>query len=348
MSDVRNTIIIGSGPAGYSAAVYLARARLSPLVLAGEAWGGQLMLTTDVENYPGFIEGIMGPELMNRMRGQAKRFGSEILDRDVSKVDLSTQPFRVQIGEGSLAQEYRAKTILITTGARARMLELGEERLLGRGVSTCAVCDAAFFKDKVTFVVGGGDAAMEEVLALTKHTREVTLIHRRDKLRASQIMQQRVLEENKDKVSVLWNTEVLEIKGDEKLEAIVVEDLKTKKRSTLPADGLFLAIGHLPVTDLFKGKLELDNKGYLMTGLNGLLHAPHASQKSQSKTRGSNARIDEGLWLEGYPTMTSAQGVFGAGDVVDFRYRQAVTAAGFGCMAALDVERYLTGSSQSW
>lgn len=331
MADVRQTILVGSGPAGYTAGLYLARAQLAPLMFAGESWGGQLMLTTVVENYPGFKGGLMGPDLMQEMREQAGRFGTEIIDRNVSKVDFSAEPFKVWIGEGSDAQEYQAKTVIVSTGAKSRMLGVGEERFLGRGVSTCAVCDAAFYKGRTTFTVGGGDAAMEEILALTKHAREVTLIHRGDTLRASKIMQRRVLEDHKDRVNVLWNTRVVEVKGGETLEAIVVEDTKTGERRELAADGLFLAIGHTPMTDLFKGKLTLDEKGYLLTNLNGLQNG--ASKK---------------VWLEGYPTMTSVSGVFGAGDVVDFRYRQAVTAAGFGCMAALDVEKYLTGSSQSW
>lgn len=345
MSDVRNVIVIGSGPAGYTAAVYLARAQLFPLMFAGEKWGGQLMLTTEVENYPGFAEGIMGSELMDQMRKQAQRFGTEIMDINVSAVDFSSKPFKIfthspsfprqssrqagQAGEGEAKDEYRAEAVIIATGARARMLGIGEERLLGRGVSVCAVCDAAFYKGKVTFVVGGGDAAMEEVLALLKFTRSVKLIHRRDELRASKIMQQRVFEENKNKVKVFWNTEVREVLGENKLETIVVENNKTGEKQTLKADGLFLAMGHIPETELFRGQVELDEKGYLVTHLNSL-------------TSGAAKKV----WLEGYPTMTSVPGVFGAGDVVDFRYRQAVTAAGFGCMTALDVERFLTGSFQ--
>lgn len=327
MSEVRNSIIIGSGPSGYTAAVYLARAQMSPLLFAGEKWGGQLMFTTEVENYPGFSKGIMGPGLMNEMREQAKRFGAEIIDRDVGRVDLSKSPFKVWVGD----EEHKTQTVVIATGARARMIGVGEERLLGRGVSTCAVCDAAFYKDRVTYVVGGGDAALEEVLALVKFASAVTLIHRRDELRASKIMQERVIENNKDKVKMMWNSEVKEVKGENKLEIIVVEDIKTGERKELKTDGLFLAIGHIPETEIFKGKVELDEKGYLATNINSI--------KSQSSQK---------VWLEGYPTMTSVAGVFGAGDVVDFRYRQAITAAGFGCMAALDVERFLTGRSQSW
>jgi thioredoxin reductase (NADPH) len=331
MADVRDVIIIGSGPAGYTAAVYLARAQLSPLVFAGESWGGQLMLTAEIENFPGFKEGIMGSKLMGKMREQAERFGAEILDVNVSAVDFSGKPFTVWTGEGESKQEYKAKTVIIGSGARARMLGVGEERLLGRGVSTCAVCDAAFYKDKVTFVIGGGDAAMEEVLALVKLAKSVTLIHRRDKLRASKVMQQRVLKENKKSVKVLWNSEVREVKGEDKLEAIVIENKKTGEKQELQADGLFLAIGHVPETKIFKGQVELDEKGYLITHL--------VSPKGEDSKR---------LWLVGFPTMTSVPGVFAAGDVVDFRYRQAITAAGFGCMAALDVEKYLTGGMQSW
>ena len=328
---IYDVVIIGSGPAGYTAALYLARARLTPLMFAGESGGGQLMLTSEVENYPGFPKGILGPELMGNMREQTEQFGVEVVDVSVSGVDFTKAPFRIWVGEGQTRKDYQAKAVIIATGARARMLGIGEERLLGRGVSTCAVCDAAFFKDKVTVVVGGGDAAMEEVLALQRHARSVTLIHRRDTLRASKIMQQRVLEEHKEKVSVLWNSQVVEAKGKEKLEEVVVEDVKTGKRRGLAVDGLFLAIGHTPETEVFKGNVELDAKGYLATRLTSPRN--EASQK---------------VWLEEYPTMTSVPGVFGAGDVVDFRYRQAVTAAGMGCMAALDVEKYLTGSFQSW
>ena len=331
MAEERNVIIIGSGPAGYTAALYLARARLSALMFIGEQWGGQLMLTTEVENYPGFSQGIMGPDLMTEMRKQAERFGTEVVEANVTSVDFSSNPFKIFVGDGEQRKEHQAKTVIISTGARARMLNVGEEKMLGRGVSTCAVCDAPFFKDKVTFTVGGGDAAMEEVLALVKHAKEVTLICRRDEFKASKIMQKRVLEDNKDKVKVLWNTEVKGVKGEGKLEAIVVENKKTGEKQTLSTDGLFLAIGHIPETEIFKEQVELDKKGYLVTHLNSL-----------------KSEVAEKVWLEDYPTMTSVDGVFGAGDVVDFRYRQAVTAAGFGCMAALDVERYLTGTSQSW
>lgn len=324
MTEIHDVIIIGSGPAGYTAGIYLSRAKMSPLLFAGEEWGGQLMLTTGVENYPGFKEGIQGPELMSRMRKQAESFGTEILDKNVSKVDFSQKPFKVWIDEGQGKEEYQAKSVIIATGARARMLEIGEEKLLGRGVSTCAVCDAHFFKDKVTFVAGGGDAAMEEALALLKHAKKVGIIHRRDKFRASRIMQDRVLKKHKDKVDVLWDTKVVGVKGENKLEEIVVENNNTGERRSLKTDGLFLAIGHIPSTGLFQDQLKLDRKGHLVTRLNSL-----------------ESQVPEEVWIKGYPTMTSVEGVFGAGDVVDFRYRQAVTAAGFGCMAALDAERWL-------
>ena len=328
---IYDVVIIGSGPAGYTAGLYLARAKLSPVVLAGEKHGGQLMLTTEVENYPGFQRGILGPELMASMREQAKRFGAEIFDVTASGVDFSKQPFRIWTDQGNERKEYLGKAVIIATGARARLLGVGEERLLGRGVSTCAVCDAAFFKDKVTFVVGGGDAAMEEVLSLARYARSVTLIHRRDTLRASKIMQERVLEGHKDRVKSRWNSQVVGVTGEKKLEAITVEDTKTGKKEELATDGLFISIGHVPETSIFDGQVELDQKGYLVT-----------------KLTSSWSDIPQKTWLEDYPTMTSVQGVFGAGDVVDFRYRQAVTAAGMGCMAALDVEKYLTGSMQSW
>jgi len=327
----RNVIIIGSGPAGYAAAIYLARAQLSPLVFAGDKFGGQLMLTNVVENFPGFPEGVLGSEFMGKMREQAKRFGAEVVDQDVLAVDFSKRPFRLWVGEGMERKEYLSKTVIIATGARARMLGIGEERLVGRGVSTCAVCDAAFFKDKVTFVVGGGDAAMEEAWALVRFARSVTIVHRRESLRASKILEQQVIEGHKDKVSVLWSSQVVGVSGREKLESVVVENLKTGKRKKLAADGLFLAIGHLPATELFKDQLKLNQKGYVVTHLNS-----------------DGSEVNEKTWLEGYPMMTSVPGVFAAGDVVDFRYRQALTAAGFGCMAALDVERYLTGSTQRW
>lgn len=307
---VRNVIIIGGAPAGYTAAIYLGRATLEPLVLAGETAGGQLMLTTEVENFPGFPTGIMGPELMDGMRRQAERFGAEIKNDNVTKVDLGGKIKKVWVGETM----YEARAVIVATGAEAKMLGMGEEKLYGRGVSTCAVCDAAFFRNKKVAVVGGGDAAIEDLMALTKFTDHVILIHRRDSLRASKIMQQRVLDN--PKVNIIWDSEVKEISGESKLEKISIVNLKTKEESSIELDGLFLAIGHTPTTKFLGGQLKLDEKGYL--------------------------KINGGLEAE-YPTQTSVEGVFGAGDVVDHKYRQAITAAAMGCQAALDVERYLEG-----
>lgn len=307
---IRKVIIIGSGPAGYTAALYLARAKLAPLVLAGEKHGGQLMLTTDVENYPGFEAGILGPELMEKMRQQAVRFGAEIVDRDVTKVDLTQKPFKIHLGGVPTAT---SEVVVIATGAESKLLDVpGEKELMGRGVSTCAVCDAPFYKDKVTFVVGGGDAAMEEALALVKWAAAVTIVHRGSEFRASKIMQDRVLVDNQEKIQVLWNSQVKAIKGQNKVEQIVVVNSQTGEKIELAAEGVFIAIGYKPATDIFKGQIELNEKSYVVVGKN-----------------------------EKYPTMTSVPGVFAAGDVVDFRYRQAVTAAGMGCAAALDGQWWL-------
>jgi len=322
--EKREVIVVGSGPAGYTAAIYLARAQMRPLVLAGEKAGGQLMLTTEVENFPGFSKGIQGPELMMEMRAQAEKFGAEIKNENVTKVDFSGEVKKVWVGE----VEYQAKTVILTTGAKARMLGVGEEKLLGRGVSTCATCDAAFFKDKVTYLVGGGDVAMEDALALTKFAKSVTIIHRRDELKASKIMQERVLKEKR--VPVMWNTEVLAVSGEQKLEKIKVRNVDSGEEKELEADGLFLAIGHIPDTDFLDSAVETDDHMYVVTRM---------------VKDGVDSRKE---MLEGYPTMTSVEGVFAAGDVVDFRYRQAITAAGMGTQAALDVEKYLTGSFASW
>ncbi|MBI2010271.1 MAG: FAD-dependent oxidoreductase [Candidatus Chisholmbacteria bacterium] len=365
--SLRDVIVIGSGPAGYTAALYLARAELKPLVFAGESWGGQLMLTTTVDDYPGFESGIQGPDLMEKMRKQAARFGAEIVDRTASKVDFSTKPFRVWVGGPSTAlnvtssgraqddktdseslsvlssekgEIYRAKTVVIATGAESKLLGVpGEKEFMGRGVSTCAVCDAPFYKGKEqTYVVGGGDAAMEEALALAKYANRVGVIHRRDTLKSSKIMQRRV--EEKKNVEFLWNSEVMEIKGSKeqnKATGVVVNNNKTGETRELPMDGIFIAIGHTPASTVFKAQIELDEKGYIVSRL-GL------SAKSVALAR--DHLNDMGI-LE-YPTMTSVEGVFAAGDVVDFRYRQAVTAAGWGCMAAMDVEKFLTGTMSSW
>jgi thioredoxin reductase (NADPH) len=296
-------IIIGSGPAGLTAAVYAARADLAPLMIEGVGAGGQLMLTTDVENYPGFPDGIMGPELMELFRKQAVRFGTRIITSDVSRVDFTSRPFGVWVGD----EEYRAEAIIISTGASARWLGVpGEDKLRGHGVSACATCDGFFFKEREIAVVGGGDSAMEEALFLTKFASKVTIVHRRDEFRASKIMATRALEH--PKIEVLWNSVVDEILGDDTVTGVRVRDVESGATADLAVQGVFMAIGHDPNTALFAGQLELDERGYLKT-------------------------FDD--------TATSVSGVFGAGDVVDFTYRQAVTAAGMGCAAAIDAERWL-------
>lgn len=325
-----DVIVIGGGPSGYTSAIYLGRATLSVLVLAGAQPGGQLINTSEVENFPGFSKGILGPDLMMEMEAQAKRFGAEVIYSEASKVDFSEEVKKVWVGE----TEYQAKAVVVSTGASSKMIGVGEEVYLGRGVSTCAVCDAAFYKDKITYVVGGGDAAMEDAMALTKFSKEVTLIHRRDELRASKVMQERVL--SNPKVKMMWDSEVVGVSGEQKLSTIKVRNVKTGEEKEVPADGLFVAIGHVPTTKIFEGILEINEKGYLMTTMTALM--------SDVKWRVSN----KDMWLEGYPTMTSIEGVFGCGDVVDYRYRQAITAAGMGCQAALDVEKYLTGQMLSY
>ena len=315
--DVRDVIVVGSGPAGLTAAIYTARANLSPLVIEGEPSstsdqpGGQLMLTTEVENFPGFPEGIMGPELMMRFREQALRFGADIRTEKVTRVDLSSRPFGVWVGDPDAAEPtYRAKALIISTGAQSLMLGLeNEARLIGHGVSTCATCDGFFFRDQTIAVVGGGDSAVEEATFLTKFASKVVMLVRRDQLRASKIMQDRAFAN--PKIEIRWNTVVKEIVGDTKLDHLVVEDVTTGEQSDLPVTGLFIAIGHKPNTDLVKGQLELEDNGYLITGQ-----------------------------LGGAST-TSVEGVFACGDVQDQTYRQAITAAGSGCQAAIDAERWL-------
>jgi len=305
MSEVRDVVIIGSGPAGLTAAVYTARANLHPIVIEGIGAGGQLMLTTDVENYPGFPDGIMGPELMLKFREQAQRFGTEFLTADVDRVDLSERPFGIWVG----STELRARAVIISTGASARMLGLpAEERLLGHGVSTCATCDGFFFRQKPLAIVGGGDSAIEEALFLTKFATSVTVIHRRDELRASKIMQDRAFAN--DKIEFRWNSVVDDVVGDSSVEALVLRDTVTGATSTLAVDGLFVAIGHDPNTSLFAGQLEMNEDGYLIT--------------------------------EPDSTRTSVEGVFASGDVQDHVFRQAITAAGSGCMAAIEAERWLS------
>ena len=296
-------IIIGSGPAGLTSAIYAARAGLDPLVFEGSQAGGQLMLTTDVENYPGFPDGIMGPEMMGLFRQQAERFGARLHTTDVTRVDLSARPFGVWVGD----EEHRADSVIVATGASARWLEVpGEERLRGYGVSACATCDGFFFKDRPVAVVGGGDSAMEEALFLTRFASKVTVIHRRDEFRASQIMAERVIAH--PQIEVRWNSVVEEVLGNEVVTGVRLRDVQTDALSDLEVEGVFVAIGHTPNTDLFKGQLALNDKGYLETFER---------------------------------TSASVEGVFGAGDVVDFTYRQAITAAGMGCRAALDAERWL-------
>ena len=309
MSDVRDVIIIGSGPAGLTAAIYTARAMLSPLVIEGEPSstsdqpGGQLMLTTDVENYPGFPDGIMGPELMMNFKAQAERFGAEFLMRKVTRVDFSEWPHRVYVDD----DEYRARTVIISTGARSLMLGLeSESRLLGHGVSTCATCDGFFFREHHIGVVGGGDSALEEAIFLTRFASKVTVIHRRKELRASKIMQDRAF--SNPKIEFLWDSVVVDAIGDTKLEGVRVRNVITGDETLLPVTGLFVAIGHAPNTDLFRGVLDMEDSGYL--------------------------RTHDG-------TRTSIPGVFASGDVQDHVYRQAITAAGSGCMAAIDAERWL-------
>jgi thioredoxin reductase (NADPH) len=303
-NGVRELIIIGGGPAGYTAALYAARANLEPLVFEGFQWGGQLMITSDVENYPGYAEGVLGPEMMKDFRRQAARFGAEFVSDDVTRVDFSERPFHVYVGD----EEHRAEAVIVATGANARQLGLqSEQNLQGRGVSYCAVCDAAFFREKEIVVVGGGDSAMEEAIFLTKFADKVTIVHRRDEFRASQIMEDRA--RANEKIEWITSSVVEEAIGENALEAVRIRDLKTLETTDLPADGLFVAIGHDPNTKLFVDQLELDEAGYIVT------------------TPGSTA--------------TNVEGVFAGGDVVDHTYRQAVTAAGMGCQAALDAERWL-------
>jgi len=304
-SDVREVIVIGGAAAGYTAALYAARANMNPLVIEGVNWGGQLMITSDVENYPGYPGGVLGPEMMQDFRKQAERFGAEFVTDDVTKVDFSERPFRVWVGD----DEYRAESVIVATGANARQLGLESERSLqGRGVSYCAVCDAAFFRDKTVVVVGGGDSAMEEATFLAKFASKVLLVHRRDVFRASQIMTDRA--KATEKIEFVLDSVVEEVIGDGVVTGVVVRNVKTDERTELPADGLFVAIGHDPNTELFTGQLDMDPEtGYLIT--------------------------------KGKSTETNIPGVFAAGDVQDDVYRQAVTAAGSGCMAALDSERWL-------
>jgi thioredoxin reductase (NADPH) len=319
-----DVIVVGSGPAGLTAALYTSRANLKTLIVGGSTWGGQLMLTTEVENFPGFPEGIQGPELMERMRKQAERFGAEFIQDDVAKADFSARPFKVWVGD----DEYESRSVILSTGARTRWLGLeSEQSLIGKGVSSCATCDGFFFTDKEIVVVGGGDSALEEALFLTKFASKVTVIHRRDALRASKIMRDRA-EEN-EKIEFIWNTEVIEVLGESKVEGVRLlthpEGNPTQRVSDpfnpddpeakvweFPCEGVFVAIGHIPDTAVFKGQIELDKKGYIVV---------HHGRR------------------------TNIDGVFVAGDVHDYNYRQAITAAAYGCMAGMDAERWLEANA---
>ncbi len=303
--ETKKLIVIGGGPAGYTAALYSARANLEPLVLEGFQWGGQLMITSDVENYPGYPGGVLGPKMMQDFREQADRFGAELVTDDVTKVDFSVHPFRVWVGE----TEHRAEAVIVATGATARQLGLDSEiRMQGAGVTYCATCDGAFYRDKRVVVVGGGDSAMEEAIFLTRFASSVTVIHRRETFRASPIMVDRA--HANEKVEFVLDSVVEEVVGGDKVTGVRVRNVKTDEISEIPAEGVFVAIGHDPATELFRGQLDLDEEGYILT--------------------------------EGKSTRTNIPGVFAAGDCVDHVYRQAITAAGMGCEAALDAERWLS------
>ena len=314
MSETHEVVILGSGPAGLTAAIYAARANLNPVVIEGEPSstgdqpGGQLMITTDVENYPGFPSGVLGPDLMRDFRSQAERFGAQMVTEKATKVDFSDRPFKIWVGDTDTEPDYLSETVIVSTGAQSIMLGLeAEERMVGRGLSTCATCDGFFFRDQEIAVVGGGDSAMEEATFLTKFASKVTIVHRRDQLRASRIMQERAFAN--EKIEFLWNHVVIDLLGEEKLQGAQVQNTQTGEESTLDVTGLFIAIGHTPNTGLFAGQLDMKENGYLTTDPDS--------------------------------TRTNVEGVFACGDVQDDYYRQAVTAAGSGCMAAIEAERWL-------
>ncbi|OGU58924.1 MAG: thioredoxin-disulfide reductase [Ignavibacteria bacterium RBG_13_36_8] len=308
MADkIYDVIIIGSGPAALTAAIYTTRGNALTLIIGGEKWGGQLMLTTLVENFPGFPEGIQGPDLMMNMRKQAEKFGALFVEKNAVKVNLNLKAFEVTDNGGIV---YKAKTIITTTGALTQWLNVpGEKELIGRGVATCAPCDAPFYKDKIVAVVGGGDSAMEEANVLTKYASKVYMIHRRDEFRASKAMQDKIFANKK--IEIMWNTEVKEVKGEEKVKSLIIKNNKTNKEEELQLDGVFVAIGHKPDSDIFKGMLAMDEKGFVKND------------------------------FDKYYSATSVPGVFVAGDVMDKQYKQAITAAGMGCMAGMDVLTYL-------
>ena len=314
MSETHEVVILGSGPAGLTAAIYTARANLNPVVIEGEPSstgdqpGGQLMITTDVENYPGFPNGVLGPDLMRDFRSQAERFGAQMVTEKATKVDFSARPFKIWVGDTDTEPDYLSEAVIVSTGAQSIMLGLeAEERMVGRGLSTCATCDGFFFRDQEIAVVGGGDSAMEEATFLTKFASKVTIIHRRDQLRASRIMQERAFAN--EKIEFLWNHVVTDLLGEEKLQGAQVQNTQTGEESDLDVTGLFIAIGHTPNTGLFAGQLDMKENGYLTTDADS--------------------------------TRTNVEGVFACGDVQDDYYRQAVTAAGSGCMAAIEAERWL-------
>ena len=306
--EIFDVLIIGSGPSALTAAIYTTRGNAKTIIVGGEKWGGQLMLTTLVENFPGFPDGIQGPDLMLGMRKQAERFGATFVEKNAVKVNLGESPFEIEDSEGKI---YKSKSLIVATGALTQWLNVpGEKELIGRGVATCAPCDAPFYRDKVVAVVGGGDAAMEEAHVLTKYASKVYLIHRRDEFRASKIMQEKIFDNSK--IEVVWNTEVKEVRGQGKVDSLLLINNKDSKESELKVDGVFVAIGHKPDSDIFKGPIEMDEKGYI--------------------------KVNDG-------TKTNTPGVFVAGDVHDYKYKQAVTAAGFGCQAGLDVLTYLESQS---
>jgi thioredoxin reductase (NADPH) len=308
--DAWDVVIIGSGPAALTSAIYTTRGAASTLIIGGEKWGGQLMLTTTVDNFPGFPEGIQGPDLMLNMRKQVERFGAEFIEKNVANVDFSRKPYKIETDE----KTYYANSVVIATGAQNKWLGVpGEQEFLGRGVATCAPCDAPFYKDKIVSIVGGGDSALTEALVLTKYAKQVYIIHRRDELRASIAMQEKV--KQNDKITILWNTEVQEIKGTQKVESLTLLQNKTNEGKTMPVDGIFIAIGHVPDSTLFKGPIEMDDRGYIKVHEN---------------------------------TRTNLEGVFVAGEVHDDRYKQAITTAGYGCMAGMDVLWYLDKDVPSW
>jgi len=349
--------IIGAGPAGASCAIYVSRAMLEPVMFAGLKSGGQLMFTTDVENYAGFPDGVTGPDLMINSHLQAQKFGTKIEYKYISAVDFSQRPFKLWTGDAGLPYEemvklddsgyadhlnkiksqeadFTADVVVITTGSEAIRLGVpGEDKFFGRGVSVCAVCDAAFYREKDTFVIGGGDSAMEDSLALAKFARSVTVVHRRESFKASKVMQERVL--NNPKIKVLWNSELKEVIGDDKVSAAKIFNSKTNQTTDIPTDGVFMAIGHRPITKIFKDQIQLDSHGYIVTRQSPTKLGVEMANKNLDKT-GSVT----------YPTMTSVEGVFAAGDQVDTRYKQAIVAAGAGAMASIDAERWYESQQQ--